>query len=40
MSALAYPPATYERLAEVKRDYDPDNVFAHNLNIEPAAASR
>ena len=33
----AYPPATLERLAEVKRQYDPDNVFRLNLNVPPAA---
>ena len=31
----AYPEATYRRLAEVKRVYDPTNVFAMNLNIAP-----
>jgi FAD/FMN-containing dehydrogenase len=31
----AYPPATLERLAEVKRRYDPDNVFRLNLNVRP-----
>jgi FAD/FMN-containing dehydrogenase len=31
----AYPPATLERLAEVKRRYDPDNVFRLNLNVQP-----
>jgi FAD/FMN-containing dehydrogenase len=34
--AAAYPPATYARLAAVKRAYDPDNRFALNHNIEPA----
>ena len=34
----AYPPATYGRLAEVKRRYDPDNVFRRNQNVEPAPA--
>jgi len=32
----AYPEATYTRLAAVKRQYDPDNVFRLNHNIEPA----
>ena len=32
----AYPPATLERLAEVKRRYDPDNLFRRNLNVQPA----
>jgi FAD/FMN-containing dehydrogenase len=33
----AYPPATLERLAEVKRRYDPGNLFRRNLNVHPAA---
>jgi FAD/FMN-containing dehydrogenase len=32
----AYPGATWERLAEVKRRYDPDNLFRHNENVPPA----
>jgi FAD/FMN-containing dehydrogenase len=32
----AYPAATYERLAEVKRAYDPGNLFKLNQNIAPA----
>src|SRR5262249_38067435 len=32
----AYPPATMERLRQVKRRYDPANFFHRNLNITPA----
>jgi FAD/FMN-containing dehydrogenase len=31
----AYPEATYARMAEVKRKYDPDNLFQFNQNISP-----
>lgn len=31
----AYPPATLGRLAQVKRRYDPDNLFRLNLNVPP-----
>ncbi|HTK45975.1 MAG TPA: FAD-binding oxidoreductase [Patescibacteria group bacterium] len=32
----AYPRGTYERLAEIKRRYDPENLFRLNQNIPPA----
>jgi FAD/FMN-containing dehydrogenase len=31
----AYPPATLKRLVQVKRRYDPQNLFHLNLNIAP-----
>ena len=33
--AAIYPTATYERLAAVKRQYDPGNLFARNHNVRP-----
>lgn len=35
----AYPDATLRRLAEVKRTYDPGNLFRSNLNVDPAAGA-
>jgi FAD/FMN-containing dehydrogenase len=32
----AYPDSTWDRLVEVKRRYDPDNLFRLNQNIPPA----
>ena len=32
----AYPPATLDRLDQVKRQYDPDDLFRLNENIRPA----
>jgi FAD/FMN-containing dehydrogenase len=33
----AYPGATWDRLAAVKAQYDPGNLFRRNHNIPPAA---
>jgi FAD/FMN-containing dehydrogenase len=35
-TATAYTPADFRRLGEVKRAYDPDNVFRVNHNVAPA----
>ena len=32
----AYPDGTYRRLAEIKRRYDPTNLFHLNQNVPPA----
>ena len=36
---MAYGP-NYERLAQIKRKYDPDNLFRSNQNILPADGVR
>ena len=33
--AAIYPARTYKRLAAVKRQYDPGNLFAGNDNVRP-----
>jgi hypothetical protein len=35
----AYPASSYARLRELKRRYDPDNVFRANHNIPPAVST-
>jgi FAD/FMN-containing dehydrogenase len=34
--AAIYPPETLHRLAAIKRQYDPTNLFTHNHNVQPA----
>ncbi len=36
----AYSPASYTRLAAIKRHHDPDNLFRMNPNIPPASSRR
>jgi FAD/FMN-containing dehydrogenase len=33
--AAIYPARTYDRLAAVKRQYDPRNLLARNYNVRP-----
>ena len=35
--AAVYPAPTYRRLADVKREYDPDNLFSGNHNVQPTS---
>jgi FAD/FMN-containing dehydrogenase len=35
VTSLIYPPATLERLREVKRNYDPQNLLSRNHNVVP-----
>lgn len=35
VTALIYPPKTLERLREVKRRYDPQNLLSRNHNVVP-----
>ncbi|MEV1157128.1 FAD-binding oxidoreductase [Micromonospora chokoriensis] len=36
--AATYPPETYQRLAAIKRSYDPTNIFRVNHNITPGGS--
>jgi hypothetical protein len=37
LGARMYPPVVHERLAAVKRTWDPGNLFARNVNVAPTA---
>lgn len=34
-AASSFPPEIHRRLVALKRRVDPDNVFHHNVNIDP-----
>ena len=36
----AYPHGAYERLAEIKRRYDPSKLFRQNQSIRPSVTAR
>ena len=36
---VAYPGGTWDRLAEIKRRYDPTNLFHLNQNVPPAGSA-
>jgi len=39
-STAAYPPATFNKLVALKRQYDPENIFHRNYNIAPDSELR
>jgi hypothetical protein len=39
-STAAYPPATFNKLVALKRQYDPENIFHQNYNIAPDSKLR